>query len=72
LKVKYADFTQITRSVTYGFYISSGEEIFTEALQLLQKVDLEDRRVRLIGVTISNFYDADIEKMANRQLSLFE
>jgi len=71
LKIKYADFTQITRSVTFGFYISSAEEIFKESLNLLNKVDLEDRRIRLLGVTISNFYDADLDKLRQVQLTLF-
>lgn len=71
LKVKYADFTQITRSVTFGFYISSAEEIYTESLNLLHKVELEDRRIRLIGVTISNFYDADLDRLTQIQLTLF-
>lgn len=71
LKVKYSDFVQVTRSYTSLSYISNGEEIYAEVVNLLSKVDLDDRRVRLLGVSISNFYDADLNKATPVQLSLF-
>jgi len=71
LKVKYADFIQLTRSITISSYVSSFEEIITIVLDLLKKIDLEGKRIRLLGVSISNFYDSDIERMNESQLSLF-
>ena len=54
LKVKYADFKQITRSHTLGEPTDSDEVIFKTACDLLDKVSLA-KRVRLIGVGVSNF-----------------
>ena len=71
LKIKYADFTQITRSKTSALYINSAADIFQHVEHLFSGLDMNDTRVRLLGVTLSNFYDADIEKLNNPQLRLF-
>lgn len=71
LKMKYADFTQITRSKTSAFYLFTAEDIFRQVSDLFHKVEKGDRKVRLLGVTVSNFYDADLEKLNNPQLRLF-
>jgi DNA polymerase-4 len=54
LKVKYADFKQITRSHTLGEPTDLDEVIFETACALLDQVSLS-RKVRLIGVGVSNF-----------------
>lgn len=54
LKLKFADFKQITRARTLGGAISSQKELFAAALDILKRVSLKKRRVRLLGVTISN------------------
>lgn len=71
IKVKYADFSQVTRSATQPFYLDSYDDIYTTARQLLEKVNLEDKKVRLLGVGLSNFYDQDVDKLNKGQLSLF-
>lgn len=71
IKIKFSDFTQITRSKTSTYYISSGDDILNLVLELFSKVDTEEKRVRLLGITLSNFYDADLEKLSNPQLRLF-
>lgn len=71
IKVKYADFNQVTRSATQPFYLDSYDDIYTTARQLLEKVNLEDKKVRLLGVGLSNFYDQDVDKLNKGQLSLF-
>nr|WP_148908705.1 DNA polymerase IV [Sphingobacterium composti Yoo et al. 2007 non Ten et al. 2007] len=71
LKIKFADFTQITRSRTTPSYIHSAQEILQYASELFSKVDLENRKVRLLGISISNFYENDVEKLHNPQLRLF-
>jgi len=72
LKIKFEDFTQITRSFTSPFYTNTAEDMKTQIMELLSKVDMQDKKVRLLGVTLSNFYENDLEKVQNRQLSLFE
>lgn len=71
VKIKFSDFTQITRSKTSPFYIYSSSDIFKDVEELFASVNLVERRVRLLGVTISNFYDAHLEKLNNPQLRLF-
>ena len=71
LKMKYADFTQITRSRTSNFYIHSAEDLYEQVKYLFEQVDRAEKKVRLLGLTLSNFYDADVERMHNPQLRLF-
>ena len=54
LKVKYADFTQITRSKTLEAPVASTQGIYGAARELLEAVSLK-KAVRLIGVGVSNF-----------------
>lgn len=71
LKVKFTDFVQVTRSITLPVYLTQSKAIFEEVLLLLDKVDLERNKIRLLGVSISNFYENDVEKQTAYQLSLF-
>ncbi len=71
IKIKFSDFTQITRSKTSTYYISSSDDMLALVLELFAKADTEEKRVRLLGVSLSNFYDADLEKLSNPQLRLF-
>ncbi len=64
LKIKYADFHQITRQVTLDRRICSTESIYETACAVLDGLDLTDM-VRLVGVGVSGF-----EAGAPKQLSL--
>jgi DNA polymerase-4 len=55
LKLKYDDFTSITRQRSQNSYINSREIIFKTASELLNKTEAGKRKVRLIGVTVSGF-----------------
>jgi DNA polymerase-4 len=57
LKVKYADFRQITRSRTLPGRTCSTEGIFAVACELLDALELE-APVRLIGLGVSRFEEA--------------
>ena len=65
LKVKYADFTQITRSRTLESRTDNTGLIFETGCELLDELELR-RAVRLIGLGVSNF-EARV-----RQVRLFE
>lgn len=65
LKVKYADFKQISRSVSLDSRTDNTALIFETACALLREVELR-RAVRLIGVGVSNF------EARTRQVTLFE
>ncbi|WP_312136007.1 DNA polymerase IV [Sphingobacterium sp.] len=71
LKIKYADFSQITRSKTGLISLSKLHEIQDYAYELLEKVDMQDKRVRLLGVTVSNFQGEQHDTPEYVQLSLF-
>lgn len=59
LKIKYTDFTMITRSRTLGHYIRSQAELFDIGKELLLQVDdLQEQKIRLMGLTLKN-PDAD-------------
>jgi DNA polymerase-4 len=68
LKVKYADFRQITRRSTSAAPIASRAELEKVVLALLGPLFPPERGVRLLGVTISSLGPAQAH--ADRQLSL--
>ncbi len=59
LKLRFGDFTTITRSRTLGEATDTGRRIYEQALELLQEVDLAGRRIRLIGVRAEQLTDGD-------------
>jgi DNA polymerase-4 len=67
LKVKYGDFTSITRSATLAAATDDAGEIYRAVLTLLNKTEVGRRPVRLLGVSLSQLLDVRME----RQLSLF-
>jgi DNA polymerase-4 len=78
LKIKYADFKTITRSISATAPIRWDEEIAVLATKLLQKIDLR-KPVRLLGVSLSNLEALDTrptlgfaedEKMGKRNLAI--
>lgn len=71
IKIKFSDFTQITRSRTFFNKIDELQSVQDQALELLEKLDLQDKRVRLLGVTISNFNDFEPNIEEGYQLTLF-
>ncbi|MDE6651725.1 MAG: DNA polymerase IV [Paramuribaculum sp.] len=54
LKLKFYDFTNISRSITRERDFGSIDEIYDCALRLLKETDLALRPVRLIGIGVSN------------------
>ncbi|MFC2086184.1 DNA polymerase IV [Bacteroidota bacterium] len=66
LKIKYADFTQITRSKTISYNIDNLILIRSLAVEQYETVEKNNKSIRLLGITISN----QIENSNNWQLSL--
>ncbi len=55
LKIKYADFQQVTRSRSLAHHTRSESQIFNCAQQLLlEKTEAGKRKIRLAGVSVSN------------------
>lgn len=65
LKVRFADFTTITRSRTFGEATASSRALASTATRLLDEVDVS-RGVRLLGVSMSNL----VAETDARQLTL--
>jgi len=55
LKIKYSDFKQITRNQSFPMPIGDLETILNTAKQLLAATDPEHKKIRLLGISISNF-----------------
>ena len=70
LKVKFSDYQQITRSRTFEDCINSLDTIITEAVKLLEIVELKNRSIRLLGISLSNLDNPKKRQIV--QLSLFE
>lgn len=72
LKVKYDNFEQITRSKTMTKAIKNVEEMMPVIVRLLMKTEAESRKVRLLGITVSNFCGSQEQGFLIEQLRLFE
>ncbi|MCR9011267.1 DNA polymerase IV [Gabonibacter chumensis] len=57
LKVKFHDFTQKTRSISLSNELTTLQEILPLAKNLLNELKLEDYRIRLLGLSVSNPFD---------------
>jgi DNA polymerase-4 len=58
LKLRFADFTTISRSRTLPEPTSTARRIYEQAVELLEEQDLGGRRVRLIGVRAEQLSDS--------------
>ena len=54
LKVKFHDFTQITRSITSPDLLLTKEQLLPLSKELLQKVTLDQHPIRLLGLSVGN------------------
>jgi DNA polymerase-4 len=68
VKVRYGDFTTVTRSKTLPAATADADAIVRCARELLRRTEAPSRPVRLLGVTASSLLSEDAE----RQLWLFE
>ena len=69
VKVKFSDFTQVTRSHSFAQPLTSYRQMAEVLPQLLQRaIPARSRKVRLLGVTVSNLVHPDEELPAQRNL----
>lgn len=59
LKVKYADFEQITRSRTMTGFVTDFSVFWETAHELLTGVDSSEKKIRLMGLTIGNIHNIE-------------
>ena len=70
LKVKYFDFQSITRSVTIDEPADNAGVIMKHIRPLLSKTEAGKKKVRLLGISVSNFDDIETNIGKYRQLPL--
>ncbi len=70
LKLRYHDFTTITRSRTLGQPTDLAEEILPVIQILLKATDAGRQKVRLLGITVSNLVSSENGAPRGRQLVL--
>lgn len=72
VKIKYSNFKQITRSRSLVIPTDNLQDIITISNELLLATDTEGVKIRLLGISVSNFKDANLvlQKSTN-QLTLF-
>jgi DNA polymerase-4 len=63
LKLKYSDYRQLTRSKTLLHPIQDEHMILQLAQELLDEVEICDREIRLLGITLSNLADPNSNPM---------
>lgn len=54
LKIRFHDFTQLSRSITLALPFRCRQQIVDEAFRLVAAVDCSNRPVRLVGLAVSN------------------
>ena len=76
LKIRFADFKTITRSLTPDAPVSGFGEILAVARLLVERVPLQGRRLRLVGLGVSNLVrpgdDGVEQKAVGPQMTLWE
>lgn len=70
LKVKYSDFQLVTRRRTFENFLSSADEVFQAARELLERTEAGKRPVRLAGIALSAF-EPPRAKNAGSQPTMF-
>ena len=74
VKVKYSDFKIITRSQSFLQGVNDKDTIAATAQQLLAAADLNNKKVRLLGISLSNFGEVIVREKRDPvqdQLKLF-
>lgn len=70
LKVKFADFSRLTRCISNIAIDNTAESMILPAEELLDKADIAGRPVRLLGLTVSRHSATEPFKENSRQLLL--
>lgn len=70
LKIKYFDFKSITRSISLPEPVDKSKDIMREIMALLKKTDAGKIKIRLAGISLSNFASDKKEQDKTGQLNL--
>ncbi|MBE6368740.1 MAG: DNA polymerase IV [Lentisphaerae bacterium] len=70
LKIRYDDFSNVLRSITLPVAVNDAQQLAAAARTLLERTEAGKRKVRLIGVSCSNFPAAETQTMLHPELPL--
>jgi DNA polymerase IV len=70
LKIKYFDFQSVTRSITLDEPVDTATVLMQYIKPLLSKTEAGEKKVRLLGISISNFDDQETNIGICKQLLL--
>lgn len=59
LKMKFHDFKQATHGITFSKPITEFQQLHRISKQLLSEMDTVEKKIRLLGLTITNFVDSE-------------
>jgi DNA polymerase-4 len=71
LKVKYSDFKTITRSKTFTHNITDFYFLWNVGKEILKQIDMSQKKVRLLGLGVSNAGNDADKKYTQLELKLF-
>ncbi len=68
LKVRFSDFSTITRAKSLAYYCNNYEDLLQIALDIFSGISSK-KKIRLIGVRMSNFYRSEEKQMTLRSFT---
>jgi DNA polymerase-4 len=71
IKVKYADFKQITRSKTLPHRVTGFPQLWAASRELIKQLDLSQQPVRLLGLGVGNAESGAEKQYTQLELALF-
>jgi DNA polymerase-4 len=71
LKAKYSDFKIVTRSKTFTHRITDFYTLWNTGKELLKQIDISQKKIRLLGLGVSNAENEPDKKYTQLELKLF-
>jgi DNA polymerase-4 len=71
VKIKYSDFKIITRSRTFSRTVTDFYTLWNTGKAMLKQIDLSQKKIRLLGLCISNAVSSSNQKYTQLELKLF-
>ncbi|WP_342768440.1 DNA polymerase IV [Companilactobacillus furfuricola] len=68
LKLRDSDFETVTKRMTFQDYVQGEDEIYQVATEIYNKLNVTDKKIRLLGITVTNLDPLSYEEV---RLNLF-
>ena len=68
LKLRDSDFETVTKRMTFQDYVQGADEIYQVATEIYNKLEVTDKKIRLLGITVTNLDPLSYEEV---RLNLF-